>query len=310
MNPDRSNRIYIDSFWIVFYVIHSRFTEYRVPFEGLTPAAPHTGWANPAPARRVLLPIPSRCIAAAAPLLPFVLLLALWSLAAAQAWLPAQILPTPTAVAAALADLITQGDLTDALAISLRRILIGFTAGSLAGLTLGLALGRSATLEAWIGPALRGAAQIPTIGWLPILILLLGLGEPLAFILIAKAAFVPVVLNTADAIRTLPTAWKDVARSLRLRRRTLLRRVLLPAILPRLFTGLRQGLAQSWIALVMVEMLAGSDGIGYLLAWGRTLFQIDIVLSGILVIGTIGWSLDRALAWCERRLQRWSPTHG
>jgi sulfonate transport system permease protein len=170
-----------------------------------------------------------------------------------------------------------------------------------------VALGVSATLDAYVSPTIRALAQIPTLGWLAVLILLLGLGEPLNIVLIAKSCFVPVVLNTTAAIRGVPVQYREVARTLRLRPRTVLLRLLLPATLPRLFTGVRQALGQAWIALVMVEMLADSEGVGYLITWGRTLFQIDVVLSGILVIGIIGLVLDRALAWSERRLQRWSP---
>jgi sulfonate transport system permease protein len=233
------------------------------------------------------------------------LLVALWSLAASQTWLPAQILPSPATVGATLLDLARSGDLTGALRISLWRIALGFAGGAVLGLVVGAALGLSDGFDAWVGPTVRAIAQVPTLGWLPFLILLLGLGEPLNLILIGKAAFVPMVVSTSRAIRFIPPAIWDVARVLRLRRITLLRRMVIPATLPMVFAGLRQALGNGWIALIVVEMLAGDAGVGYLIVWGRTLFQIDVVIAGMLIIGVIGFAMDAGLRAVERRLRRW-----
>jgi sulfonate transport system permease protein len=288
--------------------------ELGMPSRSRTGTLPARPWPAALPAtatgRTALLAVLRRALFLALPIVPPALLLLLWSVAAAEQWLPAQILPAPATVWATLQDLITQGDLGAALTISLHRILTGFAIGSLAGVTLGVGLGVSRTLDEFVSPTIRALAQIPTLGWLALLILLLGLGETLNIVLIAKACFVPVVLNTQAAIRDVPAQYRDIATVLRLRRRTILWRVLLPATLPRVFTGFRQALGQAWIALVMVEMLADSEGIGYLITWGRTLFQLDVVLAGILVIGVIGLLLDRVLAWSERRMQPWSPDHG
>lgn len=237
------------------------------------------------------------------------LVLVFWVVATRQVWLPAQILPSPKTVAATFVDLVRGGDLADALRISLWRIGVGFTAGAAVGLVVGAGLGLSPRFDAWVGPTVRAVSQVPTLGWLPFLILLLGLGEPLNIVLIAKAAFVPMVVSSARAIEGIPTASWDVARVLRLRRWTLLRRMVIPAILPMLFTGLRQALGNAWIALIVVEMLAADAGIGYLIVWGRTLFQIDVVLAGIVTIGVIGLAIDGGFRWIERRLGWWTATH-
>jgi sulfonate transport system permease protein len=117
------------------------------------------------------------------------------------------------------------------------------------------------------------------------------------------------VVSSARAIEGIPAASWDVARVLRLRRWTLLRRIVIPAILPMLFTGLRQALGNAWIALIVVEMLAADAGIGYLIVWGRTLFQIDVVLAGIVTIGVIGLAIDGGFRWIERRVGWWAATH-
>jgi sulfonate transport system permease protein len=246
-------------------------------------------------------------------LLPFILplsVLLLWQMASVERWLAPQILPSPAIVAATLIDLVTSGDILTGLAISLRRILVGFALGASAGLMLGVALGRSVRVEHYVGPILRAIAQVPSLGWLPFFMLIFGLGETLNYVVIAKACFVPIALSTAAGIRNIPLRMIEVAQVLRLRRRTMVLRVVLPGALPTIFSGIRIGLGQAWIAMVVVEMLADTAGLGYMMVWGRTLFQIDIVLVGMMVIGCFGFLMDAGLRATERRLRRWSPDHG
>lgn len=239
-------------------------------------------------------------------MLPLALLLAS-QIAAAKAWLAPQILPSPQTVWLTFLDLVASGDIATGLLISLRRILVGFAIGATAGLGVGIALGRSARLEQYVGPSLRAVAQVPSLGWLPFFMLLFGIGETLNYVVIAKACFVPIALNTAAGIRNLPVPYVEVARVLRLRPSTLVFRLILPGALPTIFSGVRLALSHAWIAMVVVEMLAGTAGVGYMMTWGRTLFQLDIVIVGMIVIGIIGFLMDAGLRHVERRLQRWSP---
>jgi sulfonate transport system permease protein len=240
-------------------------------------------------------------------LLPLGVLL-LWQVATSAGWLAPQILPSPATVAATFVDLITGGDIVEGLAISLRRITVGFAIGAVTGLAAGIALGRSVRLEQYFGPSLRAIAQVPSLGWLPFLMLIFGLGETLNYVIIAKACFVPIVLNTSAGIRNLPAPYLEMARALRLRRSTMMMRVIVPGALPSVFSGVRLALSHAWIAMVVVEMLADTAGIGYLMTWGRTLFQIDVVIVGMILIGAIGFLMDSGLRHIERRLQRWRPT--
>jgi sulfonate transport system permease protein len=241
-------------------------------------------------------------------LLPLTVLL-LWQITAAEGWLAPQTLPSPATVMATFADLVTGGDIATGLAISLRRISVGFAIGAGLGLAFGIALGRSPRLEQYAGPSLRALAQVPSLGWLPFLMLIFGLGETLNYVIIAKACFVPVALNTSIGIRNLPTRYLDLARVLRLRRSTVMMRVILPGALPSIFTGVRLALGHAWIAMVVVEMLADTAGVGYMMTWGRTLFQVDVVIVGMIVIGVIGFLMDSGLRGIERRLRRWTPGH-
>ena len=145
---------------------------------------------------------------------------------------------------------------------------------------------------------------MPSLGWLPIFILIFGIEETLKIVIVAKAVFVPMALQTIAGVRAIAPAHVEAARVMRLRRITFLRRLVIPASLPDLFTGLRLALSHAFVALVVVEMLAGTDGIGYLMTWGRTLFQTDVVMSGMIVVGVTGFVLDRALARAEWRIMR------
>ena len=247
---------------------------------------------------------PSVPPAAIALLFPLTLL-ALWSISAHFGWLPPQILPSPGEVWAALLDLARSGDLARNTGISLLRVVEGFAAGSFLGLLLGIAMGLSPKVEDYVKPLFTAFAQVPTLGWIPFLMLLVGIGEPLKILVIAKAAFVPVALNTLSGIRAVPPIYAEVGALFRFNRWQLLQKVVLPAAVPPIFTGLRYGLTHAWNALVAVELLASAEGLGYLLVWGRQMFWLDTMMGAMLIIGVVGFLLDRIMATCEARLQRW-----
>jgi sulfonate transport system permease protein len=232
-------------------------------------------------------------------------LLTLWSVSARFGWLPPQILPSPGEVWAALLDMVHSGDLARNAGISLLRVVEGFTAGSVLGLLLGIAMGLSPKTEDYVKPLFTAFAQVPTLGWIPFLMLLVGIGEPLKVLVIAKAAFVPVTLNTLAGIRAVPPMYREVGALFRFSRWQLLQKVVLPAAVPPIFTGLRYGLTHAWNALVAVELLASAEGLGYLLVWGRQMFWLDTMMAAMLIIGIVGFTLDRIMGAVEARLQRW-----
>jgi sulfonate transport system permease protein len=237
---------------------------------------------------------------------PFPLaILLLWYLAARYEWLPPQILPPPGMVAQTFADLMRSGELPDNLWISLWRVLAGFAAGGSAGLALGILMGLSPRARDYLYPSFRMIAQVPSIGWLPLLMMLIGIGEALKIVLIAKAALVPLALNTYKGLENVPARFIDVARVYRFTRWQLLTRVVFPAALPQIWNGVRHGLTHAWLALVAVELLASSEGVGFMIVYGRQLYQLDVVLAAVVVVGAVGYVLDRLLALAERRLLRW-----
>jgi sulfonate transport system permease protein len=231
--------------------------------------------------------------------------LAIWALAAHFEWVAPQVLPAPEAVALTFKDSLLSGELWANLQISLLRVLAGFSVGLIGGLALGVAMGLSPTFKDYVYPTFKAFAQVPVLGWLPLLMLLVGIDEALKIILISKAALVPITLNTYKGIQGVPTRYIEVARALEFTRWQMLSKVVFPAALAPIWNGVRYGLTHAWLALVVVELLASSEGLGYMIVYGRQLFQLDVVLAAVVVVGAVGYALDKLLALAERRLLGW-----
>ena len=219
--------------------------------------------------------------------------------------LPQQILPPPDTVREALLAAWQDGSLPQDILVSLGRVAKGFATGTVAGVVVGIGFGLSPAVRRSIEPLFLGLAQIPILAWLPILILLAGLGDAPKVIAIAWAAFVPVVLNTPQGIRDVPPPLVELGRVVVLKPGAMLSTIILPAAVPQIFTGLREGLANGWQTLVAVELVGSFSGLGYMMAYGRQLFQLDVVLAAVVVVGAIGFTLHLLLAAVERRLLRW-----
>ncbi len=233
------------------------------------------------------------------------LILAVWQLAYANHWLPEQILPPPSLVWQTFWELIDSGDLTTNLIISIKRILWSVLIGGGAGLLIGFAVGLSKRAYAYVYPTFDVVSQFPVVGWIPLLIIFLGIDEALKVAAISLAVVVPVTVNTYKGIRNIPQSLLEVGEVYQFSVFQNFSRIVLPAALPNIFSGVRQGVMQAWLSLVFVELLASSEGIGYLMVWGRQLMQMDIVFIGIIVIGLVGVVLDSGLRLLESRLQTW-----
>ncbi|NLN68914.1 MAG: ABC transporter permease [Alcaligenaceae bacterium] len=234
-------------------------------------------------------------------LLPAVLLV-LWQTGVDQGWISPQVLPSPAFVLETLVDLVKSGDLWLNVSVSLQRVLLGFLAGSLLGVLLGCVLGLSRQIESYLLPTFNALVQIPVLAWMPFVLLLVGIGEPLKYILIAKAALVPVTLNTLQGFHQVPPSFREVASVYGYTRRQEVFEVILPLAAPTIFTGLRLGFTKAWLSLVVVELVASSEGLGFLIVYGRQLFQLDLVMAAVIVVGAIGYLIDRFLDFIESRL--------
>ena len=237
---------------------------------------------------------------------PFPLaVLLLWHLSSVWGWAPEQVLPPPAQVFRTFADMVASGEIWANLQISLVRVFTGFGIGLLGGLVLGSVMGLSPTARDYLYPLFKAFAQVPVIGWLPLLMLLVGIDEALKFLLIAKATLVPVTLNTCQGIQGVPNRFIEVAKVYGFTRRQMLTRVVFPAATAPIWNGVRYGLTHAWLALVVVELLASSEGIGFLIVYGRQLFQLDVVLAAVLAVGIVGFAIDKLLSLTEAWLLRW-----
>lgn len=217
------------------------------------------------------------------------------------------IFPLPMEVARGIGELARKGILLRYIADSLRRVLLGYATASLLGIALGLLIGRSPTLERLTNPLIQMLRPISPLAWMPLAVIWFGVTEVAPVFLIFLSAFFPVVVATASAVRTIPPMYFRAATNFGLPRGAMLRRVLLPAIVPRVLIGLRVSLGISWMVVVAAEMLGVDSGLGYLILDSRNAGKrYDLVLAGMLMIGVIGLLLDLGMRRLERlKRVRW-----
>lgn len=242
-------------------------------------------------------------------LIPIVLLTVWWAVTAAHL-LPSYRLPSPAAVVAAAIDLQTnplhQGELYRDIAISVQRVLLGFVLGSIIGLVLGSLVGLSRTAEILLGPLLGAIRAVPSLAWMPLLLLYLGIFETPKVVLITIGATFPVFTTLSIALRHVDPHLVEFGRAYGLRRFELLTTVQLPAVLPSLVAGLRLALAQSWLFLVAAELINSSIGLGYLLSDSQQNSRVDRLFLAIILLAILGKLSDALIGLLERRLlKRW-----
>ncbi|MGY2342390.1 ABC transporter permease [Pseudomonas sp. SDO5532_S415] len=238
--------------------------------------------------------------------LPVLMLLVL-ELVVRIGWLPSYQMPAPSEIALTLRDL-AEGALWKHISASLLRVLLGFAIGASLALVFAAWVGLSREAEAWLEPTFAGLRSIPSLAWVPLLLLWLGIDETSKVVLIAIGAFFPVYLNGVAAIRNIDRKLVEVGQMYGFSRFRLVRRILLPAALPGLFTGLRSGMSLAWMFLVAAELIAATKGLGYLLSDGRETSRPDIVLAAIIVLALLGKLSDGLLAGLEKRFLAWRDT--
>ncbi|MBH2018430.1 MAG: ABC transporter permease [Burkholderiales bacterium] len=222
-------------------------------------------------------------------------------------WISPHLLPPPSTVLQTLRD---WGPLTLATHIgaSAARVAAGFALGAALAVAIGALVGLSRLGERLLAPSFQALRAIPSLAWVPLLLLWLGIDEAPKIVLIAIGAFFPVYMGVASGFRDVDRKLVEVARMARLSPLALVRRVLLPAALPAVLTGLRNGLSLAWMFMVAAELIAASRGLGYLLTDGRETSRADIVLAAILLLALLGKLTDSAMQWLEHRLLSWRDT--
>lgn len=220
-------------------------------------------------------------------------------------WIPAHQLPAPSQVGQTLWWLAVGGELWGHIGVSLARVAAGFAIGAALAVLIGAWVGLSRRAESYLEPTFQALRAIPSLAWVPLLLLWLGIDETPKVVLIALGAFFPVYLALLAGIRNVDRKLVEVGRLHRLSGLALTRRILLPAALPSLFTGLRGALSLSWMFLVAAELIAATRGLGYLLSDGRETSRPDLVIAAILLLAVLGKLSDGLLKSIEARALHW-----
>ncbi|MEP9378729.1 ABC transporter permease [Aquabacter sp. CN5-332] len=242
--------------------------------------------------------------AAARPFILVPLLLLAWEGGVRAGLISPNLFPPPSAIFKALADLSEAGMLWGDVLASVTRVSIGFAFAALAGISLGLLLGRSPRLAAYLMPLIDMVRPISVIAWIPIAILWFGLGDRPAWFIIALGAFFPIFTNTYLGARSVSELHLRVAQCFGVGRFVFVRKVLVPSALPYILAGLRIGLGAGWMCVIAAELISATSGLGYMIQMARTTIETEKVLAGMVVIGLIGFAMNGAMLWLERALTR------
>jgi len=234
---------------------------------------------------------------------------AAWSLASgivviAQLFNPI-FLPGPWMVIGNIVELAVKGQLWGHLGATLERVALGFGTGAAAALTLGLLAGQIPAIRNLLEPVVELLRPIPPLAMLPLFIVWVGIGEGSKVGFITYATFFPMFLTTVHAVRQVDPLLLRAARSLGARRAQLFLRVILPAALPELLTGVRLGVSLSFFVIVISEFVAAEAGLGYLINDGRNFFLVAQMLGAAMLLGLLGYVGNELVRLAERRLTRW-----
>jgi NitT/TauT family transport system permease protein len=249
-----------------------------------------------------------------------VLIIGIWQLVAVKGWVNPQVLPSPLAVVEKwIAYLLPlqahtegsklawyfSGELIHDSIGSMYRVLVGFAIGAGLALPLGLSMGASVRVYNWFNPLVQLLRPIPPIAYIPLSILWFGLGNPPAVFLIALGAFFPVLMNTIAGVRQVDGIYLRAARNLGAGQRTMFLRVILPAAVPYILSGVRIGIGTAFIVVIVSEMIAVNNGLGFRILEAREYFWSDKIIAGMITIGLWGLAIDVGMNRLNNHLLRW-----
>ncbi|RJL03840.1 taurine ABC transporter permease TauC [Enterobacter chuandaensis] len=237
-------------------------------------------------------------------------LLAVWWIVAAQAWISPLFLPPPGQVLAKLITIAGPQGFMDAtlwqhLGASLARILVALLAAVIIGIPVGIAMGLSPTVRGILDPLIELYRPVPPLAYLPLMVIWFGIGETSKILLIYLAIFAPVAMSALAGVKSAQQVRIRAAQSLGASRAQVLLFVILPGALPEILTGLRIGLGVGWSTLVAAELIAATRGLGFMVQSAGEFLATDVVLAGIAVIAVIAFGLELGLRALQRSLTPW-----
>lgn len=236
-------------------------------------------------------------------LLPIFIFLAMWEAIVRLNLMPGQLLLPPfSVVIREFFELTSTGVLTQNFFHSLVRVLIGFCAGSVAGLIVGILMGWKKVLNDTFSPIISLLYPIPALGWLPLLMLWIGINEALPIVIIFICSFFPICYNTTAGIKGVNRNFVQVARTLGAPDPRILLTIVLPLALPSIFTGLRLEAGMAWRVIIAAEMVAIPTGIGALLMRAESLIRVDIIIVCLMVLSLMCLSFEKFFQYLEERI--------
>ena len=215
-------------------------------------------------------------------------------------------LPKPASVLKVISELNDRDQLWLNIGASVQRVALGYFFGALIALMLGSAAGLNKVVNRLVTPLLQAIRAVPSLAWVPLLIIWIGIGEGSKLTLIAIGAFFPVFTTVVSGINNVDRHLVEVGRAYGLKRWAIIKGIYLPAAAPQIFSGLRLGLAQSWLFLVAAELIASAKGLGFLLIDSQSSARTDIVIFSILALAILGKITDFILATIEKRVLAWN----
>jgi sulfonate transport system permease protein len=228
-----------------------------------------------------------------------------WEIVVRLGWSSGRLAPPPSVVFQTFVDLARTGELQRDTLVTLGRVAAGFALGAVVGTVVGAATGYSVLLRRLLDPSLQGLRAIPSIAWIPLFILWLGIFEASKVTLIAVGVFFPVYLGVMGAIQSVDRKLVEVGRAFRLSAFEMVRRILLPAVLPAYVLSLRSGLGLGWMFVVAAELMGASEGLGYLLIDGQQLGKPAEIIAAIVAFAIVGKATDWLIALAAAPFLRW-----
>ncbi len=237
---------------------------------------------------------------------PIVVCLLLWEASVRSGLISAFFLPPVSVVLATLWEILVSGELMEHFSVTIWRMVAGFTLGSGSAIVFGLVVGLSKPLRQFFWPIVAAVYPLPKIALLSLFLVVFGIGDPPIIASVTVSAFFPVLLNTLIGLRTVDEILIKAARDLGANQYQVITKVVLPAALPLIFTGLRQSSAVSLIVVVAVEMYIGENGAGYVLTWSTEFFKINILYAYTVAIAIFGIILFNFVDILEKYLLPWA----
>jgi NitT/TauT family transport system permease protein len=240
-----------------------------------------------------------------ASLLSPVLILVAWELAVAVGITDGRFFPPPSQIAGTFWELATNGELAQALGVSLVRILGGFALGAIPGLIIGLTMGLFKPVRMILRPIVSATYPIPKLALMPLIILMFGFGWQQKVITIALGTFFMVLINTMAGVLNLDKIYLDVAKNFGASRKDYYLKVALPGALPLIFTGLELGMGMALLLIVAAEMIGTQTGIGYMIWEAQAIFNVKAMYVAFIVISILGYTFAEGLAAIQRKVIPW-----